>query len=259
MQLLSVASFLAAVITASPSPSPQATLKTIVTVHSSQFCTALAESVRPALAGLVQNDQLIERGRSVFADAGYRATHGAIDSPSVAGVIGPPETSPSEGDTMLVESRQRLLAKKLEDNIETVETILSDKKRFSTVTASGESVKLSVLESQLNDVAVQQRTAVNLISGQVENSELVSLYNRDPSWGGADSTNGVSPLEAMKAGHGGEGDSIYNVWQAAQAASKPLYDPYELFTRALVNDQTSIAQAEDVASKSIVEAAVGCK
>lgn len=257
MPLLLVASLLLVAVTVTPSPQP--TLKTIVTVHSSQFCTVLGQVVRPALAGLIGNDRLIERGRAAFADAGYRATHGAIDSPSVAGVIGPPETSQSAGDAMMVENRQRQLAKSLEDNIASVETMLSDKKRLSTVTASDDSANLLAIESQLNAIVAEQRVAVNLISGQVENSELVSLYNRDPSWGGADATNAVSPLEAMKAGHGGEGDSIYNVWQAAQESSKPLYDPYELFTRALVGDQTLIGEAEDSASKSIVQAAGGCK
>lgn len=257
MQPLSVASFLVAAVVATPSPQP--TLKTIITVHSSQFCTALGQLARPALAGLIGNDRLIERGRVAFADAGFRATHGAVDSPSVAGVIGPPATTQSSGDAMMVENRQRQLAKTLEDDIETVEAILSDKKRFPTALANDETAKLSLIESQLNAIAAGQRMAVNLISGQVEGSELATLYNRDPSWAGADATHGVSPLEAMKAGHGFEGDAQYNVWQAATESTKPMYDPYEPFTRALANDQTLIGEAEDTASKSIVEAAGGCK
>lgn len=259
MQPLSIASFLAAAVMASPSPAPQPTLKTIITVHSSAFCTVLGESVRPALAGLIRNDQLIDRGHTAYVDAGYRATHGAIDSPSVAQVIGPPETSQSPADAMMVENRQRQLAKTLADNIDAIDTILSDKKRFATVTASDDAAKLLSIRSQLNVIAAKQRTAVNIISGQVEDSVLATLYNRDPSWGGADATNGVSPLEAMKAGHGQDGAAIYNVWQAAVISTRPLYDPYEPFTRALGNDQTSIAEAEDAASKSIVEAAGGCK
>lgn len=258
MQPLSVPAFLVATVVASPSPQPT-TLKTIVTVHSSQFCTALGKAVRPVLAGLILNDRLIERGRTAFADAGYRATHGAIDSPSVAEVIGPPATSQSQGDATIVEIRQRQLAKNLEDGVETIEAMLADKKRFAGITASDETAKLSAIDSQLNAIAAKQRTAVDLISGQVENSELVALYNRDPSWGGADATNGVSPLEAMKAGHGGEGDSIYNVWQAATISQRPFYDPYEPFTRALVSDETSISDAESAASKSIVEASGGCQ
>jgi len=252
-----VLAFLLATVVASPSPQPT-TLKTIITVHSSQFCTALGKSVRPVLAGLILNDRLIERGRTTFADAGYRATHGAIDSPSVAQVIGPPATSQSEGDSTMVEMHQRQLAKSLEDGVETIEALLADKKRFAGITATDETAKLSAIDLQLKAIAAKQRTAVDLISGQAENSELVALYNRDPSWGGADATNGVSPLEAMKAGHGGEGDAIYNVWQAATISQRPFYDPYEIFTKALVNDQTSISEVEDAASKSIVEAAAGC-
>ncbi|HZZ01037.1 MAG TPA: hypothetical protein VFE36_15860 [Candidatus Baltobacteraceae bacterium] len=261
MQPLFIASVLAGAAMASPSPSPapQPTLKTIITVHSSAFCSVLGESVRPALAGLIRNDQLIERGHTAYVDAGYRATHGAIDSPSVAQVIGPPATSQSSADAMIVESRQRQLAKNLEDNIDAIDTLLSDKKRFAVVTATDDAAKLLSVQSQLDVIAAKQRTAVNIISGQVEGSELATLFNRDPTWGGADATHGVSPLEAMKAGHGGEGDSIYNVWQAAQQVNTPFYDPYQVFTEALGNDQTSIAAAEDVASKAIVEAASGCK
>lgn len=255
--LLVASLLLVAIVVATPSPQP--TLKTIVTVHSSQFCTALGQIARPALAGLIGNDRLIERGRAAFADAGYRATHGAIDSPSVAGVIGPPATAQSPDDAMMVENRQRQLAKTLEDNIQRVETILAGKKNLPNVTGNDEAAKLTLIESQLSAIAASQRTAVDLISGQVEGAELAALYNRDPSWGGADATHGVSPLEAMKAGHGFEGDAQYNVWQAAQESSKPLYDPYEVFTRALASDQTLIGEAEDTASKSIVDAAGGCK
>lgn len=254
-----VASLLAAAVAASPSPSPQPTLKTIITVHSSAFCTVLGEAVRPALAGLIRNDQLIERGHTTYVDAGYRATHGAIDTPSIGGVIGPPATSQSPADAMMVENRQRRLAKTLADNIAAVDTLLSDKKRFATVTATDDAAKLLSIQSQLNAIAAKQRTAANIISGEVESTELATLYNRDPSWGGADAAHGVSPLVAMEAGHGSDGAAIYNVWQAAIESTKPLYDPYAAFTEALGNDQTSIADAEGAASKSIVEAAGGCQ
>ena len=257
MQPLSVTSFLAAVVMASPSPQP--TLKTIITVHSSEFCTALAKTVRPALAGLVQNDQLIERGRSVFAAAGDRAKHGGVANASGNIGTGPPTWSPTAGDTMMVESRQRQLAKTIADNVGAIETILSDKKRLAAVTANDEDAKLLSIESQLSAIAAKQRTAVNIISGQAEGSELAGLYNHAPSWGGADATNGASPLVAMEAGHGNDGNAQYTVWAANQAASRPFYDPWEIFAVALVNDQQSIAQAEDVASKAIVEAAGGCK
>lgn len=259
MALLSIAFVIAAVVPSSPSPSPspQPTIKTIVTVHSSQFCAVLGKWVRPALAELMQNDQSIELGHSVFVAAGDRIKHGGVESPS-DGLRTAPKLSPSSGDTILVESRQRRLAKTIEDNIEAIETILSDKKRFAVVAAGDENTKLLSIESQLKAIVGEQRTAVNIISGQAEGAELAALYNRDPSWGGADATQGVSPVEAMLAGHGQDAQAQYDVWAAAQEASVPFYDPYEPFTRALENDQHSIAESEDAVSKSIMEAAGGC-
>ena len=258
MAPLSLALVIAAVVVSSPAPSPQPTLKTIVTVHSSQFCTALQQSVRPALAELIRNDRSIETGRSNFAAAGDRIIHGGIESPG-DGLRSAPTLSASPGDTFIVENRQRNLAAKIQENIETIETILADKKRFAVVGASDESAKLLSIQSQLNAVVDQQRTAVNIISGQVEGSALVALYNSEPSWGGADATHGVSPLEAMEAGHGHDGHAIYDVWAAAQESTVPRYDPYAPFTQALVEDQHAISQSEDVVSKSIVEASGGCQ
>jgi hypothetical protein len=257
MAALSSAFVIAAVVLPSPSPAPQPTLKTIVTVHSSQFCSVLRESLRPALAELLQNDRSIELGHSVFVAAGDRIKHGGVESPS-DGLRTAPKLSPSSSDTILVESRQRQLAKAVEDNIEAVKTILSDKKRFAVVAPGDENTKLLSIESQLNAVVGEQETAVNIISGQVEGAELAALYNRDPSWGGADATHGVSPMEAMLAGHGQDGHALYDVWAAAEEASVPFYDPYEPFARALENDQHSIAESEVAASKSIVDAAGGC-
>jgi hypothetical protein len=256
MAPLAIAFVVAAVVSSSPAPAPQPTLKTIVTVHSSQFCTALRESVRPALAALLQNDRSIELGHSVFVAAGDRIKHGGVEGPS-DGLRAAPQVSPSAGDTVLVENRQRRLAKTIEDNIAAIEAILSDTKRF-TVLSAGENTTLLSIKSQLNAIAGEQRIAVNIISGQAEGAELVALYNRDPSWSGANATQGVSPVEAMAAGHGQDGHAQYDVWAAAVEGSVPFYDPYAPFTRALENDQHSIAESEDAASKSVIEAAGGC-
>jgi hypothetical protein len=254
---LSVASILVAVTMASPAPQP--TLKTIVIVHSSQFCTALEKTVRPALAGLMQNDKIIERGHLGFVDAGNRAKYASVPNQSGDQIIGPPAYSQTPADTVIIENRQRTLARSLEENVETVEAILADKTRLDAVAATDEKAKLAAIELQLNAIVTKQRTAVNIISGQVEGSELVDLYNQFPSWGGADATHGVSPLAAMQAGHGGDWRFIYDVWQAAEETRVPFYDPYDLFAKGLADEQTLIATDESAASQSIIEAAGGCK
>jgi hypothetical protein len=255
---LSLAFIIAAVVLSSPSasPSPQPTLKTIVTVHSSQFCTALREIVRPALAELMQNDLTIKQGHTTLVDAGDRIIHGGIESPS-DGLRSAPKLSPNSSDTMQVESTLRRLANVIELNVAAIGMTLSDKKRFATLGADENSTLLSIV-SQLNAIAGDQRTAVNIISGQAEGQELTGLYNRDPSWGGADATQGVSPVEAMAGLHGNDGHALYDIWQASQESSVPRYDPYGPFTRALEKDQQTIAESEGAVSKSVMDAAGGC-
>jgi hypothetical protein len=249
-----------AVVTVSPSPSPQpTTLKTIEYEHSVPFCTALRATVRPALAALLQNDRLIERGHAAFVTAGYNVTHGGIpDGGGFNGVVGPPQWEQSQPDTIIVQMQQRALAKSLEDNVDTVDTMLAGKKGFATVTAAVDKAKLLTITSQLDSVVAQQRTAVNIISGEVENSEMEALFNHAPSWGGADSVHGASVLEAMEAGHGRDQQFILNVWQADKETKVPFNDPYKLFAQGLAEDQSLIAESENVASKSIMDAAAEC-
>lgn len=252
---------LLAVVTATASPSPEpTTLKTIEHERTTQFCTALGSTVRPALAALMQNDRLIERGRGAFVAAGYQVTHGGVpDGGGFNGVVGPPQWEQSDPDTIIVQMQQRALAKNLEDNVDAVDTMLAGKKPFTAVPSDEDRAKLMTIASQLNDVISEQRTAVNIVSGEVENSEMESLFNRDPSWGGANSVHGASVLEAMEAGHGHDYQFILNVWQAEKETKVPFYDPYKLFAQGLAEDQSWIADTESTVSKSIMEAAAECK
>lgn len=266
MQPPYIAFLLAAAVTASPSPqpslqpSPQPTLKTIEIEHSTAFCTALGMTVRPALAALLQNDKLIERGRTTFVDAGNRVKYGGIPNVSGNQILGPPVYSPSQSDTLITQSRQRALAHTIEENTDAIDTMLTVKKGFDSVTAADEKAKLSAIGSQLYEVVAKQRTAVNIISGEVEDGEMVALFNHAPSWGGADAVHGVSPLEAMEAGHGRDAHYILNVWVADQETTKvPFFDPYAVFARGVGEDQSLIAADESVASKSIMDAAAACK
>ncbi|MBV8433244.1 MAG: hypothetical protein JO029_03070 [Candidatus Eremiobacteraeota bacterium] len=256
-----IASLLLAAVTASPAPSPQPTLKTIEHERSTQFCTALQQSVRPALAALMQNDRLIERGRVNYVEAGNRLTHGGIadGGGGYNNLLGPPQWSPSQGDTIITESRQRTLAKSIEDNVDAVDTMLSDKKRIDAVPSEDERTKLLTIGTQLYGVVAEQRTAVNVISGQVEVAAMDALFNRIPSWGGANTIRGSTPIDAMMAGHGHDARAMVNVWTADLETKVPFYDPYDLFARALGEDQSAITASEDVASKSIMDAAATCQ
>jgi hypothetical protein len=266
-------------------PTPQPALKTIITVHSSEFCTDLILAVRPALVGLMQNDRLIGLGRTTLmnGDRDFKFGGTAESSFNQRGAATWTQTS---GDTVLLDNRQHQLAAAMADNVEMVKSALANP---NAPAPSGEDkAKLASIESQLNAVLNKQRTAINIIAGNAETSELANMYNADSTTGAetdhpnepttAASLNGISALGARStsqdnvvagpgATKGGGGSAVVTTEpvEASQAAiaraqaSTPFYSPYENLVRALEIDQRSIRQSEEVASKAIVDAAIECQ
>lgn len=256
-------------------PMPQTPLKTIITVHSSPFCTALKTSVQPALFGLMRNDQLIGLGRSALetgaSDANYGGT--AVSSFNQQGAA---KWSPSSGETAMLDSRLRQLAVGLDHNIETIDGILANPKQFVTAPAGDEQATLVAIKSQLNAILSRQRTAANIMAGTADSSDLASLYNspafnpltNTTSAGTVDALSGTSPLDARLTsqhnpvkGPGSTTDPVaaMKVAIAHADASKPLSSPYDTLAHAVQADQLLIGQSEDTAAKTIVDATSGCK
>lgn len=257
------------------SPSPQPALKTIVTVHSSPFCSTLTTAVKPALFGLMRNDQLIGLGRSALATSAGDAKYGGMPGSSF-NQQGSATWSSSSGDTTLLGNRQRQIAVALEHNIETIDKILANPKQFVAAPNGDEQATLAAIKSQLNAILTQQRTAENVLAGTADSSDLASLYNSpvfnslsDTTAGGTmDQLGSASPLtNRLSAQHNvvngpGETTDPTAAMQVAIAhaeASKPLSSPYDKLARAVQADQVMIAQSEETASKTIVDAAAGCK
>lgn len=256
------------------SPSPQPVLKTIVTVHSSPFCSALTTSVKPALFGLMRNDQLIGLGRSALAAGSADTKYGGTPASSF-NAQSAATWSPSSGDTAMLNSRQRQIAAALEHNIETIDTLLANPKQFVAAPIGDEQGTLATIKSQLNAVLNQQRTAVNILAGTADSSDLASLYNSSvlnalssaTNTGSMDQLGAASPLTNRLAsqnnvvsGPGSTTDptAAMQVAIAHAQATRPLSSPYVPLARAVQADQILIQQSEDVAAKTIVDAAAGC-
>lgn len=261
--------FLLAALTA---PSPQPALKTIVTVHSSPFCTALTNSVKPALVGLMRNDQLIDVGRSALTAGDHDVNQGGTATSSY-NQQGSAAWSMSAGDEERLNARQREIASALEHNIETIDKILGNLKQLAP---GDEQATLAAIKSQLSAILDKQRTAVNILAGTADSADLASLYNSGVYNGIAektidgtmDSLGSASPLTSRLAtqhnvvsGAGSTTDPTTTIQvQVANAeASKPLSNPYAKIARAMQADQILIGQSEDAAATTIVTAASGCK
>lgn len=239
---------LAVVLQSSPAP------KTIVTVRSTPFCTALREEVAPVLRGLMRNDALIALGRSADLKMNQETTYGGYLESSY-NQQGAAHVVLSPGLSGLFVERQRNLATALERNVETLEAILADKRRFPENLAVEEQMTLASITSQLRVVVGDQRVAINIISGEAETEALDQLFSAGPSTGSA-SLGDQSPLEAQEAAH----DPSIRV----QALSYPGYQSfgdsvYAKLAHAIGLDEKAIADSEIVVAETVLANAPACE
>lgn len=271
-----MAFLLAAVV--SP-PTPQPALKTIVTVHSSQFCTDLILAVKPALVGLMRNDQLIDLGHSALKRGDSDVKFGGTAESSF-NQQGAATWTVNEGDITFLNNRQRQLAAAMANNIDMVKAVLANPN--APAPSGDDKAKLASIEAELNAVIGEQRQAIDIIQGNADTADLAAAYNA-PSATGIESDNpnlpttqaglnGISPLDAQLTSQhnlvGGPGkgkiattDPTTQAQNAiAQAANSSVFNnPYGKLARALEMDQSLIGKSEDSAAKAIVDAAIECQ
>lgn len=260
-------------------PTPQPALKTIVTVHSSEFCTALVLSVRPALVGLMRNDQLIGLGQSALsnADRDYKFGGQAESSFNQQGAA---TWTANSGITTMLDSRERQLASAMSYNVDGVEAALANPN--APAPSGDDKAKLAAIKGQLVAILNEQRNASNILSGNADTADLASLYNSSAKTGiesdnpnepvNPANLNGIAPLgsgltsqDNLVAGPGkGKVSTTEPVDQSKASISRAetsaaFYSPYDKLVRALKMDRALIVRSEESATKAIVEAAVECQ
>ncbi|MGZ6159611.1 MAG: hypothetical protein ACXWMZ_08970 [Vulcanimicrobiaceae bacterium] len=147
----------------SPAPTPPLVpLKTIANVRSTPFCSALRETVAPAIAALIGNDDLISaspRGFAAYSKDAYFWQSNASATLDVA--------------------RIESLITPIVKNTKSVEALLSSH-RFSATPQSDDDTALVRIRDRLRDVLTQQKRALNIISGFVDTEQLESIAQDDP-------------------------------------------------------------------------------
>lgn len=255
-------------------PSPQPAPKTIITVHSSEFCTYLVLAVRPALVGLMRNDQLIDLGRSALV-AGDRDVKFGGAPVSSFNQQGAAHWTASEGDIMLLDARQRPLTAAIAQNMDMVETVLANPN--APKPNGDDEAKLAAIRAQLDLILREQREATNIIAGNAATSDLAGLYNASSSTGfERDKAAPITPADQS-------GTSVLNARLASQnnvikgygpttdpttasqaringaAGSNTFDSTYAKLVNALKGDQVVIGQSEQTAAHAIIEAVKGCE
>lgn len=255
-------------------PAPQPSIPTIITVHSSPYCTALRKSIDPVLVGLMRDDALISIGQNAMRSMDHDFKYGGMLTSSW-GTVGAASTQQAPGRVQNFDNRLHETSTALQHNIDVIETILANADTTLKPSNADEEASLASIKAQLTKIADQQKTAINLMNGTADTQELDEIFNyaiqEAPSdaiavqpWH-SDTLNGVSPLTAMLAkgspGTGVSGDPTLTVAMAkAKAqASAPLQSPYERLANALKDDQILIGSYENTAAKDIIAGAAGCK
>lgn len=248
--LVSAALLAANALVPAPSPSP---LKTIVTVHSSGFCTALRQGVAPVLRGLMRNDALIALGRSAYVTMNRDATYGGYLESSY-NQQGAANVVVASGLYGLLAYRQRQIANALEHNLGTMESILNDKKRFPDGLPASEQSTLSAMESQLASVVSDQHTVIDVFSGATDAQELTNLFNGNPSLGSASLT-GASPLRAQEQ----KVDPSARVQALAYLGNTSFGNSvYAKLAQVIGAGQKEISDSETVVAETVMANAPAC-
>lgn len=137
---------LAALAAPAPSPTP---LRTITNIRVRAMCTVLRENVKPALRGMIANDELAAEGQQILNRLGLEAQS------EYAGDLG------GAGNAM-DNVRTGNIVSGLVANIEKIEKLL-DESRYR-IGDSADAASLATVRARLQDVLTQQKAELNTLS-----------------------------------------------------------------------------------------------
>ncbi len=202
----------------------------------------------------MRNDQLIKLGRVASLAMNNEKTYGGTLQSSY-NQQGAAKVVASPGFTTFFVERERQIAGSLEHNVETVENILEDARRFPEHPADDEQATLSSLKAQLMVVVGEQRALINFFSGEAETTALMQLFNASPSGDGQAEVGGLSPLEAQEAKH----DPVLQIQALSYAGDNSFGNTvYAKFAQAIEIGQKAIVTSETAPSKVIIANARAC-
>ena len=151
MHLLALVLAVNAAASPAPSPAPLTPLKVIGNVRSTPFCTALHQTIGPAIAGVLSNDDLIATSKPAFVTL----YHDDI-------------IARSDARTHFDIYRLEKLIGPIAANLKHIDALLSSKQSDP---------KLQAMRDQLLAVEKQQKDSLNVVSGFVATEQLGEIEN----------------------------------------------------------------------------------
>ena len=243
-----LALLLGVTVAASPAPSPaQLTpLKVIGSVRSTPFCTALHETIGPAIGAVLSNDDLIASSKPAFATL----YHDDV-------------LARSEARAHLDLNRLESLITPIVANVKRADALLATK--------SGDP-KLQAMRNKLQAVLAQQKESLNVISGFVATEQLGEIQSEGTpdNWGPAFSS---SPRSAARpAPAQAQPPAAKNLFSAgvhnANAGPRdprydaanvgPTYDPFAPLVSQIQTQRLAAATSESAVAQLVSDALTLC-
>jgi hypothetical protein len=228
------------------SPAPLAPLKVIGSVRSTPFCTALRETIGPAIAGVLSNDDLIASSKPAFATL----YHDDI----LAG---------SEARAHLDLNRIESLITPIVANVKRVDALLA---------AKPNDPKIQAMRAKLQDVLAQQKASLNVIGGFVATEQLGEIQGAGTpdNWtstfvlGGTQQTRPAPITNAPPAASALLGAGVHNRNPGARdpaynsANAGPTYDPFAPLVAQIDRQRADAKTSESDAAALVSTALADC-
>ena len=229
-----------------PPAAPLTPLKVIGSVRSTPFCTALRETIGPAIAGVLSNDDLIASSKPAFATL----YHDDV-------------LARSEARAHLDMNRIESLITPIVANVKRVDALLN---------AKPNDPKLLAMREKLQAVVAQQKESLNIISGFVATQQLGEIQGAGPpaNWAGALAAQ--PPAQARPAPALADPPAAKNLFAAGvhggNAGAKdprydagtvgPTYDPFAPIVAQIDQARATAQNAESDAATLVTDALRQC-
>ena len=272
-----LAIFILAVIAApveTPAPAPTA-LKTIITVRSTQLCTATATTVLHTIQGLQANDRLIESSKPLLLETGRDfipvSEVGNAFGKRTSHFGGAHDPSPA----LLLDSQHLVkLTDEIIHNLAIIDSILNDQTRFPATAKTDVDKEELLLKSELQAIADQQRKTLNILYGLADTLSLQELVAKGDGMQGASGGGGTGVqvgqsdqdvsfrdvLSASARGRSGPVDPTVDQDPAvSQAPTELSNSPIARFYLGVAEEQRSTASDENTLTQTVLAVAATCE
>jgi hypothetical protein len=223
----------------SPAPSPQV-LQEIGRVRAvSPFCSTLRDNVAPALVALMKADDVIVGGQTRLTTMGRHQVlkQGAyLEFDRIA-----------LGQTVA----------RLVQHLRVVDAMLADKQRFPETVQTEDDRDALAMKAQLQAVANEQKTTLNVINGTLE-TDLLGLLQKRPADSNVDATSG-EPLSGLDSA-GLSSTTAPGATDLRSTAASGLFGRtlYDTMAYAVAVQRAEIDRRERFASTTVIANARRC-